>query len=71
MVLFKRVNGVRIKLTLEESQKIEAEWKANEAAQKIKEEEEFNKNFKKNKAIDKLLSGLDPEEKELLKELIK
>jgi len=63
-------NGVRIKLTSEESQKIEAEWKANEAEKKIKEEDEFNKNFKKNKALDKLFKDLEPEEKELLKEMI-
>ena len=62
--------GFHVKLRPEEIQKIEVEWKVNEAEKKIKEEDEFNKNFKKNKALDKLFKDLEPEEKELLKEMI-
>ena len=62
-MLTKLVNGVRVVMTPEE----EREFKDLREMNKLKFEKKIIKKNKKEKAMDKLLSSLTEEEKELLK----
>ena len=70
MTLHKIVNVKRIDLTPEEEKEIRKEWAKNEEKKKIQIEENMKLKAEKERVVDKLLSNLTEEEKQLLKSTI-
>ena len=67
MALHKMVNGVKVDLTPEEEVSVKAEWEANKIKIAKKKEEKEKRKAEKERVVEKLLAGLEPEERELIK----
>ena len=66
MALHKMVNGIKIDLTPEEEKKIEAEWASNKIKYAALREERRIKKKEKERILNKLMSNLTEEEREII-----
>jgi len=67
MALHKMINGVKVDLTPAEERSVRAEWEANKIKIAKKKEEKAKLKAEKERVVEKLLAGLEPEERELIK----